>query len=1412
MVGVILQRMERSAELQALLPQHDAPPEDSAAATAATTSATTAAGAEGAATDGDYTGPPGKYGFCVVCHKRADHYCSQTKDPVCGRECKAANLERVERERQQQQQPENADRSEVAGMAGNRDEVLRKDVETVFALLCHLSKPNEEEVLPADYSLATEVRGRILALELLLSVLSNPGPVFRSHDVYVGLVRKDLCLNLSKNGVSPNVSLFELSLSIFLTLVSHFKAPLKNEIQVLFKDIFLKVLQVPTSTYQQKLMVLQGLAKICSNPQTLVDFYLNYDCGVVSDDVFESMVNEVVKVTKNRVRPEGQEAQANKIRLKGLRCLVAVINSFLEWLKEVPAERAQHQHPRDAITPVPVQQQQTVAAASDSAPAPAMAPPHEGGEASLLSPTVPEATAVVDNPDQFEEMKNRKMALRQGIEKFNEKPLKGLAFVVEAGLVENTPEALATFLRSTPGLDKQAIGTVLGDEKQANIKILHAFVDTLDFSGLTFTTALRRFLQTFRLPGEAQKIDRIVEKYSDRFCDNNPDVFANADAAYTLAFSVIMLNTDLHSPQIKVKMTKPQFIKNNRGINNGGDLDPAYLEEIYDDILGDEIVLMEEQTAELAKAAAGGQLTQKQKAELFKMEMEQLTRKLLAGQADSFGGYHSGARGEHVRPMFMLTWKAMLEALTACYEDFTEDEYVQASLDGFQGAARFCCLFTLVAEREVLVERLAKFAFVSAVADMAQKDLSAIHTLLNVAYENANAMHDSWVHVLQCVSRLESLHLIGSGTLIELQNSDPHDPKRSNQIASLLNLVQQFQSQATAIAIDKIFSSSGSLDGQSIAAFIKSLCTVSLEEVNATDEQPRMFSMQKIVEIAYYNMGRIRYEWTLIWQVLLPYFNQIGCHSNTKVATFAVDALRQLSMKFLEKDELAHFHGQAESMRPFEYIVKHNRSFTIRDYALKSLEQMIRARAQNIKSGWKSIFVVVSRAAQEASPELVKSAFAIVQLVLTDYFEHVAGCFVDFVSCIVEFAFTRVNEELALSSIVLLQRCAKLVQDSPLEPPGISVDDFFLRWFPILSGLSRVVIDCETLSVRRKALDTAFGLLQLNGAKFDPTFWRTVFRSVLHPIFEDLKDPEAKKHEIPSVIWVQALKSLVEIYSIFPAVLSGHGMLDSTLEYIMTFVTQKNDSLAKTGAGCIHQIISSNAKGFTQKDWEAVCATVERAFEVTAPRDLVIDKATKRPPPATVKSAVLVHLELLRALKDVTLSSDDDSIRAIPGSAKSLFLRCFFDSFTFAQQFNEDHDLRLALVHSGFVEKMPNLNQQETVSIQAYLQFAFRLYRLIPEAEFASEVLLVEKCTLVLAGFRDYVGDQKKHEKELALWSPIVVILYQELLNLDWDGRIGRHLPILFRLTASLMMIESPTVRQELQAFMEKVGVKFFAE
>ena len=48
------------------------------------------------------------------------------------------------------------------------------------------------------------------------------------------------------------------------------------------------------------------------------------------------------------------------------------------------------------------------------------------------------------------------------------------------------------------------------------------------------------------------------------------------------------------------------------------------------------------------------------------------------------------------------------------------------------------------------------------------------------------------------------------------------------------------------------------------------------------------------VEISYYNMERIRLEWSRIWQVLGNHFNVVGCNDSQAISIFAVDSLRFL--------------------------------------------------------------------------------------------------------------------------------------------------------------------------------------------------------------------------------------------------------------------------------------------------------------------------------------------------------------------------------------------------------------------------------------------------------------------------------------------------------------------------------------
>ncbi|WVZ12311.1 hypothetical protein V8G54_016841 [Vigna mungo] len=88
-----------------------------------------------------------------------------------------------------------------------------------------------------------------------------------------------------------------------------------------------------------------------------------------------------------------------------------------------------------------------------------------------------------------------------------------------------------------------------------------------------------------------------MEKFAERYCKCNPKAFSNVDSAYVLAYSVIMLNTDAHNPMVKNKMSPDDFIRNNRGIDDGKDLPEEYLKSLFDRISRNEIKINENDEA-----------------------------------------------------------------------------------------------------------------------------------------------------------------------------------------------------------------------------------------------------------------------------------------------------------------------------------------------------------------------------------------------------------------------------------------------------------------------------------------------------------------------------------------------------------------------------------------------------------------------------------------------------------------------------------------------------------------------------------------------------------------------------------------------------------------------------------------------
>ena len=81
-------------------------------------------------------------------------------------------------------------------------------------------------------------------------------------------------------------------------------------------------------------------------------------------------------------------------------------------------------------------------------------------------------------------------------------------------------------------------------------------------------------------------MERLVEAFAQRYIEANPVVarsLENPDSIFVLAFAIIMLNTDAHSPSMRKekRMTEEDFINNLRGIDNGKDLDRKMLGNVY---------------------------------------------------------------------------------------------------------------------------------------------------------------------------------------------------------------------------------------------------------------------------------------------------------------------------------------------------------------------------------------------------------------------------------------------------------------------------------------------------------------------------------------------------------------------------------------------------------------------------------------------------------------------------------------------------------------------------------------------------------------------------------------------------------------------------------------------------------------
>ncbi|KAI9713650.1 MAG: hypothetical protein M1812_006622 [Candelaria pacifica] len=109
---------------------------------------------------------------------------------------------------------------------------------------------------------------------------------------------------------------------------------------------------------------------------------------------------------------------------------------------------------------------------------------------------------------------------------------------------------------------------------------LRSYMRGFPFYGDPMDMAIRKLLMEVELPKETQQIDRVLQGFADRYDECNPGIFASPDQAYFIAFSILILHTDVFNKNNKHKMQKHDYVKNTQGEGIADDI----LECFYDNI------------------------------------------------------------------------------------------------------------------------------------------------------------------------------------------------------------------------------------------------------------------------------------------------------------------------------------------------------------------------------------------------------------------------------------------------------------------------------------------------------------------------------------------------------------------------------------------------------------------------------------------------------------------------------------------------------------------------------------------------------------------------------------------------------------------------------------------------------------
>lgn len=987
----------------------------------------------------------------------------------------------------------------------------------IFHFLCSLLNVMENiEIGPRSNPIAYHEDVPLFALGLINSAIELGGASFGNHPKLLALIQEDLFYNLMQFGLSMSPLILSTVCSIVLNLYHHLRTKLKLQIEAFIYTVLLRIAQNKYgASYQQQEVAMEALIDFCRQPMFVTELYANYDCDISCSNVFEGLAN---LLSRSAFPVNSPLSAMNTLALDGLIVLVHGM-----------AERVGHDSSVPAETSLDIEEYKPIWTLRCD----------DYGEPHHWVPFV-------------HNMKKLKKKLMDGVDHFNRDPKKGLEFLQGLHLLPDKldPRSVACFFRYTIGLDKNVIGDFLGSHDEFCVQVLHEFARTFDFQDMNLDNALRIFLETFRLPGESQKIQRVLEAFAESYFEQSSDILVNKDAALLLSYSIILLNTDQHNSQVKKKMSEEDFIRNNRKINGGNDLPRDFLSELYHSICENEIRMIPDQ------AGASAVLT--------RSHWLGLTHK--AKQTSPFIVSDSGPHLDY--DMFAILSGPAIAALSVVLDHAEQESVLQSCIDGFLAIAKLSASYNLGEVLDDLVVSLCKFTTLLHLTVNENSSLyfgddtkakMATVAVFTIANRYSDHIRSGWRNILDCILSLHKIGLLParlasdatdklepSSDNDQVKTSTTHSPvskvpptpplRKSSGIMGRFSLLLSLDAEEPApqpseeqlaarrrtlqtiqnCHIDSIFADSKFLQAESLLHLVRALVTAAGRPLKGNynspeDEDTAVFCLELLIAITLNNRDRIM----LLWQNVYEYIANV-VQSTVMPCTLvekAVFGLLRICQRLLPyKENLTD-----ELLKSLQLVLKLDAR--VADAYCEQITQevmhLVKANAMQIRShmGWRTIVSVLSITARH--PEASEAGFETLSYIMSEGAHLSPANYVLCVNAARQFAESRVGNversvkslDLMSGSVICLVTWFYQTKEAAGEEAAIKMsEDILEMWMRLVQGLRKVCTDHRE-EVRNHAIMLLQGCLTgVDGIRIPTDLWLQCFDLVIFTLLDELAE------------------------------------------------------------------------------------------------------------------------------------------------------------------------------------------------------------------------------------------------------------------------------------------------------------------